>query len=310
GHVIDCSESKLRRSRGDWIGERERKEDAGEDSAKSLLLEIDKAGDAPLTLTVWARKAGIAMDNARSLAEKLATAGQIIALPGSRYASRAALEDAAANLIARLNDLHDARPLELGFEKKDILRVSGVAFRYSTSGTPESRMPRRGPGVLDKLLVDRAFDVLLADGRLIRDGLRYHLRGREPNLSPQERVLADRISSIYTHRGFTTPRPDELPGLIGADWPVIEPLVTHLLQTGELVRLNDKVLMHRSQVALSRDALLTYLATTGRLHSGDFKDILGTTRKYAIPLLEYWDRMGLTRRDGDDRVLREQPKEP
>jgi selenocysteine-specific elongation factor len=63
--------------------------------------------------------------------------------------------------------------------------------------------------------------------------------------------------------------------------------------------------LHREAVAISRRLLTDYLRKHSTLESGNARTLLGTTRKYAIPILEYWDAQGLTRRVGNTRQLRE-----
>jgi len=58
-------------------------------------------------------------------------------------------------------------------------------------------------------------------------------------------------------------------------------------------------------VAESKRRLVEHLTEHGTMESCVFKDILGTTRKYAIPILEYWDVQGLTKRVGNNRRLKE-----
>jgi selenocysteine-specific elongation factor len=52
------------------------------------------------------------------------------------------------------------------------------------------------------------------------------------------------------------------------------------------------------------------LTEKGEMTAGSFRDLIGSTRKYTIPLLEYFDRSGLTIRIGDVRRLKAQPEKP
>jgi selenocysteine-specific elongation factor len=78
-------------------------------------------------------------------------------------------------------------------------------------------------------------------------------------------------------------------------------LLERLLRQGRLIRIADDLVFHRAAI----DALRTQLAALKgeRLSVGQFKDLAGISRKYAIPLLEYLDRERVTRREGDQRVV-------
>jgi selenocysteine-specific elongation factor len=86
---------------------------------------------------------------------------------------------------------------------------------------------------------------------------------------------------------------------------IVQAVMGFLVQTGELVVVDEKVVLHREILEQSRQKLVEYLTRQGTIDAGAFKDLIGATRKYAIPLLEYWDSKGLTKRVGDTRVLRE-----
>ena len=60
---------------------------------------------------------------------------------------------------------------------------------------------------------------------------------------------------------------------------------------------------HREAVARAHTLLVEHLRREGRLESVQFKYLLDTTRKYALPLLDYFDRLGVTRRQGNTRHL-------
>jgi selenocysteine-specific elongation factor len=182
-----------------------------------------------------------------------------------------------------LNGLHDRQPLTVGFARKDV-------FPLLTS---------------HRLVVDHALQALQDSGAIVeRDGL-LQIPARAPALSPGQAALAGKILDIYRTERFASPREDELPEKIGAPSPVIKPVLAYLLQTAQLVALSDKVLLHQDCMAESKERLVAYLQEHGSMESAVFKDVIGATRKYVIPILEYWDAHGVTRRKGNERVLRE-----
>ena len=70
---------------------------------------------------------------------------------------------------------------------------------------------------------------------------------------------------------------------------------------GRLVRLSDSLLYHPTALADVEARLRTFLASHDVMSMADFKELTGLSRKFAVPLLEYFDRKGVTRRDGDVR---------
>lgn len=282
GTVIDCSDTKLRRGRGTWVEDRKAVETAAGDDRQALLLALEKAGDDPCHIDNWARLAVVAPESARTVAPALAAEGAVVALPGDRYVSLAAMARLRAALLGRMAALHDEHPLHRGFERRAILQ-----------SFPGSRL------VLDPVFAD-----LVADGTLVAEGPRFFLKAREPVPDKRQQSMANNITAIFEGARYNTPRPDSLPARLHATQREVDELLTHLEHRGLLVRLEDHVLLHSRWVKESGERLEAHLVKEGRIDAGGFKELLQASRKFAIPLLEYWDRMGLTRREGNYRLLR------
>jgi selenocysteine-specific elongation factor len=288
GHVVTPDTVKMRRSRGDWAQNCEEKERAFKDPVTAVTYVFEHGGSAPLHLPDLARQAFFSEDAVRACLAGLVEQGIAVALPGDRYASGRALSAAREELVTLMGGLHDATPLSTGFPKKDLFRDVKA----------------------DRHVADRALDDLLKAGKLASGETGIFLPERAARLTPRQAVVAARLVEVYRQKGFSAPRQDELPVLLGMPEKLIVPIFDHLEQTGQLVVLSDRVVLHRQWVDESKRRLVEYLQKNGQIESGVFKDVLGSTRKYAIPLLEYWDAQGLTRRTGNVRTLRQKPAGP
>jgi len=282
GTVIDNSDSKLRRGRGHWLEGRIEKEKAVDDETLALMLALKSAGATPCHIDNWARQANVAKDAAKAKALALVKEEEVIEFPGDRYITAEALETVEADLVKRLLDLHAAHPLYRGFEKKDILK--------GFSGT--------------RMVIDRAFDHLVADHQIIHEQERIYLSDKEPVLSESQQRASDQLAHLFIKAEFVTPRPDELPAITGLKQSVIDELLVNLRHRNLLVELADQILVHHVHLEKSKQVLVNHLEKHGRIRLAEYKDLLNTSRKFALPLLEYWDKTGLTKRVGDDRVLR------
>ena len=72
--------------------------------------------------------------------------------------------------------------------------------------------------------------------------------------------------------------------------------------------MDGGLLFHHEAITRARELVLTHFRKESRLESVDFKYLLDTTRKFALPLLDHLDRIGVTRRVGNTRYLRESPR--
>ena len=285
GNVISQETVKMRRSRGNFVEAVEEHEKAYSSPASTLTYALKKAGASPQHVADLAKNTFLNTEAARQHVRALVEQGTAVMLPGERYVHADTLTAACEEILSVLGRMHDTAPLSMGFAKKDM-------FRDLKS---------------ERLLTDKAMEQLLASGKITSNASGFQIPERTPKLSPQQSGVAAKLGELYRKTGFASPRRDELPALLGVPAGVLDPVFDFLTQTGEIVVLSDKVVLHKDHVAESRRKLVEYLAEHGSMESGVFKDVLGTTRKYSIPILEYWDAQGLTKRIGNNRHLKEKP---
>jgi selenocysteine-specific elongation factor len=79
-------------------------------------------------------------------------------------------------------------------------------------------------------------------------------------------------------------------------------LLQYLLRTGEIVKVTEDIFFLKDVLLEARQKVAGYLKDKGEISVGEMRDLLQTSRKYALPLLEYFDREKVTRRVGDKRL--------
>jgi selenocysteine-specific elongation factor len=77
------------------------------------------------------------------------------------------------------------------------------------------------------------------------------------------------------------------------------------MEDKRLIRIKESLFFHADALRDAQERLIASLKSKGEIAPGEVKDLLGVTRKFAIPLLEYFDSQGITRRLGDKRVLKD-----
>jgi selenocysteine-specific elongation factor len=125
--------------------------------------------------------------------------------------------------------------------------------------------------------------------------------GRSKTLGGAEGELARLIEQRYAAAGLQTFAVSELIKTIQQKAKVIEGVVGFLVKQGTLVRLAEGVYVHKDVLASARTKMSSRKGET--IDVGQFKDFFGLSRKVAIPLLEYFDREGVTKRVGDARQV-------
>jgi selenocysteine-specific elongation factor len=155
----------------------------------------------------------------------------------------------------------------------------------------------------DDGLVQAAVDRLLARKELLGDSHRVALAGFKPKLSANLRKLKDKLIDAYREARFQPPEPASFANQAGGNAANLGDLFDVCVAEGRLTKISNEVYLYADAEAEMRQLVSQGLAKGSGLTVAEIRDLLGTTRKYAVPLCEYLDRVGVTRREGDLRVL-------
>ncbi|HEX9981863.1 MAG TPA: SelB C-terminal domain-containing protein, partial [Thermoanaerobaculia bacterium] len=156
------------------------------------------------------------------------------------------------------------------------------------------------PGA-DSALVNFFLSDLARERIATLSGDALDIPGRSKTLGGAEGELAREIENRYRDAGLQTPAVSELIKTIHQRPKVIEGVIFFLVKNGTLLRLAEGVYVHRDVVAEAREKIGARKGE--RIDVAQFKEFFGLSRKVAIPLLEYFDKEGVTRRLGDLRQI-------
>jgi selenocysteine-specific elongation factor len=156
----------------------------------------------------------------------------------------------------------------------------------------------------DDTLVHAAVDRLIAGKRLVGDLRRVARADFKPKLSANLRKLKDKVVADYQQARFAPPEPSSFAGAAGGNAANLRDLFDVCVAEGYLVHVTGDVYLHAEAEAEMRRLVTEKLSAGGPgLTVAEIRDLLGTTRKFAVPLCEYLDRAGVTKRAGDLRQL-------
>jgi selenocysteine-specific elongation factor len=205
---------------------------------------------------------------------------------GAWVADPGAVDRAGAELARALAGHHAAHPLRPGLE---VAEARALVLRALGSVPVEA-----GPG--GPALADALLDHLASRGLVVREGPWVRLPTHRPSTAGRED--ADRLVAAVRAGGATPPSVREL---LGAGFP--RELIRAVCAEGRLVQVSPDLVV-APELLERAERILRDLARPPGVTVSAFREALGTSRKYALPLLEYFDARGLTRRQGDLRVLR------
>jgi selenocysteine-specific elongation factor len=199
---------------------------------------------------------------------------------GSWLVEPAVAERAASRLLEALEGYHSSHPLRPGLEVAEVRTL--LAAEGSAFGDPG--------------LVDAFLGRLAEEGRVARDAtvvkLPYH------RASTAGRGDADRLVAMVRQ---AEPSPPSVKELSGSGFGL--ELIRAVCAEGRLVRVSPDIVVTPEMLSRAEEIVRAKGGPPG-LTVSSFREALGTSRKYALPILEYFDGKGLTRRQGDVRVVR------
>ena len=213
------------------------------------------------------------------LLDSLKKSGKLVDL-GGRVIHASVLAQHTSRMLESLTRFHSDNPLKAGMPKEELRNIL-------------------------KVFDARTFSALLAylenDGKVSASDILVSLPGREVSLSPEQQAASDRMVETLRKAGFNVPSQDDI--LQQAGTPRAKEILDLLVRQGEVVKVAAGLYFHRHTMEVAERMLRDYLEKNGKITVSQFRDLTGSSRKYAVPILEYFDSKKITRRVGDERVL-------
>jgi selenocysteine-specific elongation factor len=261
---------------------------AGDDHFRKVVAVIKRLGIAGSTLADLQHRTGLKLEVLRKVTEAAVASG-LVAQAGNMYLDGQHMTILASKLENLLSNFHKREPLAKGLSRE---AARDAVFRHA----PEE-------------LHQAVIGSLSAAGKIIFDKDVVRLAAHTTELTPSQTALRDDILARLQKAGLEVPKIDQLFGDLASDLSHstkdAKKILQILLDSGEILKVteeyyfsadpvNELIANIRQHASVSGDAVIDV---------PKFKEIAGISRKYAIPLLEYFDRQHITARAGDRRVI-------
>ncbi len=243
---------------------------------------ISQAQGLGITRNDLIARTGLREDLLRAHLESLTRRNRIHQMP-TRIVSSKVLAELQERLTKQVREHHARSPLTVGISKQELRErwISTVS--------------------------DEVFAVVLAlrvsNKRLAISKDLVHEAGRNVTLSSEEDTGKTVILDVFRSAGLKVPPVEEVLSKVKMEPRRSKQIVQLLVREGALIRVTSDLMFHKDSIAELREKLIARRAVHPKITVGEFKGLTGVTRKYAIPLLEYFDRERITRREGDSRVI-------
>ena len=119
----------------------------------------------------------------------------------------------------------------------------------------------------------------------------------------QQDTNQEEIENAFREGGFSPESPDQ----IAARFPKIKnfkAVIEALINSGKLIRVEEKILLHADYYNKALEMAKEHVAKNGQITLAEMRDLMGASRKFAVAILEYWDKRGITKKAGDARTFK------
>ena len=226
------------------------------------------------------------VEDVRKQMEALRQNDRVICLDEKRglFYHRANYDKLRGQILEKLQAYHQAHPTGVGLTPLELLKSIS-----------------RG---LDKILMDRTLDRMADEGalRIAPDG-KVALAGHEVVVDRDLEALTQKIEQLFIDGGYMPPDYETVRARIAAAEDQLKKAYRYMLDTGTLVGVGEGVVLHQKFVKEAEQRLADFLKKNQEIRVSQFRDLLNASRKFALPLLIYFDTRGVTIKRGDVRVL-------
>jgi selenocysteine-specific elongation factor len=287
GVIVDPLPAKHKRMNSDLLKEFELL--AGEDEIKKIEVIIKRAGIRGITMDALVVRVGINKKRLLRLLEDMFLEGKAILVDRDemQVLSPVVFDDFKAWIVDALDDYHKQHPFQEGLAREELRTTHGVGCNVE-------------PKIFSIALND-----LEKKGEIVIERDMIRLKDHQVNLDEPMGNLREKLTEVYLKGKMTPPTVREVNTMFSDHKKEIAILEKIMLQEGELIRISEELNFHRDVLSKLREDYRTMLIENGEATPASFRNLTGLSRKFIIPLMEYFDMIKLTMRVGDKRILRE-----
>lgn len=281
GTVLDPNAVKHKRFKEDVLEELLAKNSGSKSEVLAKTLRR-LSPDFPESETLSV-ESGLPANEIKDVLAELVEQGVAVVFEGRCYLHIDYLAELENKLLTTLNGFHDKNPLKRGIQREEL----------------KSRVLKSSKGKI----FDEIISYFVERGTIEMSGNLAKVKGFVVVMEPKKGKKVDAFMKLLTDSGFNPPNFKEML-MLSSIGEKEKDIIDYILESELVIKLDDNVVIHENQVEAARKMLIEYLTEHGEISMAQFRDQIGSSRKVALPLIEYFDNNKLTQRVGDVRVMK------
>ncbi len=250
-----------------------------------LHQHIHRSGAGGVLLGDLLNRVGIPPGEIHRLLKKMTDQGEILIVDAEKMKviDIRPYQELKEMVLAQLKEFHQKFPMKSGLAKEEL----------------RTKLPAE----LDVKLFQTLLNELIHRKEVVMEKDKLRLPSHQI-ASADEKGLVKRVAAAIQNADLQPASSKELAEQWSEKEEEVQAILEHLVHEGALIKIRSGMYFHRDSIERLKGALIQYLKKHQEITTPQFKEMTGVSRKYTIPLIEYFDQVRLTLRLGEKRVLR------
>jgi selenocysteine-specific elongation factor len=260
-------------------------------SEQALRQHIHHSGMTGISLEELLNRVEMPPSDVQSIVRKMAEKGDFLLIDPEKIKviAKEHYHGLKKLALAQLGEFHQRFPMRSGLAREEL----------------RTKLPPEVDVKLFQILIHE----LIESKEVVLEKDKLRLPGHQIS-TIDEKGLVRRVESAVLKGGLQPPSPKELSEEWAEREEEVRAIFEHLVHEGVLIKIKSEFYFHRGPFEDLKEGLVTYLKSHQEITTPQFKEMTKASRKFAIPLIEYFDQIKLTLRLGEKRVLRSTPQSP
>jgi selenocysteine-specific elongation factor len=172
------------------------------------------------------------------------------------------------------------------------------------TGMSKEELKSKFPAVLSTRLFNLMLNQMIKDNTIASEDNVVRMVSHKVSLGADQADIKKKVLNAYLDNGLTPPYFKELKKSFDIETSLAKDVLMLLMDEGMIVKVKEDLYFDANAVKDLQKRLIDFLKTHGEMSTPQFKEMTGVSRKYLIPLIEYFDAQNVTIRIGDIRKLR------
>ena len=261
-------------------------------SAEQLLRQhVDRSGMGGIPQEDLFDRVALPPKEVQDLLRKMVERGDVLVIDPERMKviGKGHYQHLKERILQQLKEFHQRSPMKSGLAKEEL----------------RTKLPME----VDVRLFQILLTELIQSKEIVLERDKLRLPGHQIS-SVDERGLVKRVEEAVLKGGLQPPSSRDLSLAWAEEEEGVRTVLEHLVHEGALVKIKSGMYFHRVPFDHLKKELIAYLKQHGEITTPQFKEMTAVSRKYVIPLIEYFDQIKLTLRLGEKRILRTVAHDP